>query len=378
MMTKRILHIIENLDDEYGGPAKSVPSLVYALSKYFDNTIVTTSRYSKLNNESLAKSSLNVYSFKCSIFKIYFSYSLLKFLIKSISSRNYDLVHFHSIWTLPTWIGYLLCRFYSIPYVISARSNFYKDSLVRGSFKKKFILKTVLKGIFDNCSFIHVTAKDEEVELNSIDYKGQVVLSPNGIDYDAFDHENSQESFTYLYMGRIHPRKNLDILIDAFIKFKINNSNWSLQLCGPIEDQDYFNFLKRKVENSGMQKDVKFNGMLVGEERIKAFTGASCLVLASKFENFGMVIGEAMAAGKPVIVSEGTPWQIVESRDAGFWIKADANTFAKAMKEFSELPCARRLEMGSNARAIIVECFSWEKVVLPIVDSYREILDGDF
>src|SRR5205823_5894989 len=136
------------------------------------------------------------------------------------------------------------------------------------------------------------------------------IIEPNGIDLAEFDGADGIESlkdqlqltgkFVVLFMGRLHYKKGLDLLIPAFARAGIPDS--VLLIAGP--DDGYLRQAKKLVAENNLADRVKFTGMLQGEQRISTLANADLFVLPSYQENFGIVAIEALAAGTPVIVSD--------------------------------------------------------------------------
>ncbi|MBK8389049.1 MAG: glycosyltransferase family 4 protein, partial [Saprospiraceae bacterium] len=83
----------------------------------------------------------------------------------------------------------------------------------------------------------------------------------------------------------------------------------------------YFKELEELVEKLNLSKSIEFIGEVMGEEKENLLAKSYFLILPSDSENFGNVVIEALAQGTPVITTKGTPWEVLEKRNAGFWVE---------------------------------------------------------
>jgi glycosyltransferase involved in cell wall biosynthesis len=99
---------------------------------------------------------------------------------------------------------------------------------------------------------------------------------------------------------------------------------------------------------------------------------ATTLVLSSNSESFGMSVAEAMAAGKPVVVTRTCPWPEVESHEAGFWVDQTADAIAEGLNAVLSNPLAAQA-MGRRGRALIASQYSWPSAAAALIKAYEDI-----
>ena len=128
------------------------------------------------------------------------------------------------------------------------------------------------------------------------------------------------------------------------------------------------------IKELGLEDSVVITGEVAGEEKDCLLANADVFVLSSYSENFGIVVAEAMAWGRPVIASTGTPWQEVADVGAGWWVKPEEDAIAQALHEAL---CKGREEldaMGAKGRALVAERYGWSVPAGKLVRAYEEIL----
>ena len=159
-----------------------------------------------------------------------------------------------------------------------------------------------------------------------------------------------------LFLGRIHPKKGVDLLIDAYatIKEKFWNEGNKLPklvIAGPNSDSFYTDILRLKINNNPSLADtIFFTGMLQGDSKWGALNGCEAFILPSHQENFGIAIVEAMACGKPVLISNKVNiWNEIELGKAGIVENDDLNGTINLLTKWLSLNADEKNEMGQKA-----------------------------
>ncbi len=150
---------------------------------------------------------------------------------------------------------------------------------------------------------------------------------------------------------------------------------WRLRIVGPDENGHTAELMALAKKN-GVSERIDFVGPKYGEALEKEYQNADCFILPSFSENFGSVVIEAMAAGLPVIVSRGTPWQEVEERKCGWWVENDPETLARTIAKMMSLTDEERRAMGARGREWIRRDFSWEGVGRQMLAAYEWLCHG--
>ena len=136
-------------------------------------------------------------------------------------------------------------------------------------------------------------------------------------------------------MSRIARKKNLHYLLD---RLKGIDTHILLDLYGPIEDEIYLNELKYLIKGLPSNITVNFKGPIPQEMVPETLSAYHCFVMPTLGENFGHAIFEALAAGKPVLISDQTPWRGLEGKKAGFDLPLDQpKSFKDAIQTFLDM-----------------------------------------
>jgi glycosyltransferase involved in cell wall biosynthesis len=120
-----------------------------------------------------------------------------------------------------------------------------------------------------------------------------------------------------LSVGRIHPKKGFDLLIEAFARVLGPRSEWHLVIAGP-DQVGLQKELHHRAEQLGVASRITWTAMIGGSLKWGAFRAAEIFVLPSHQENFGVVVAEALAVGLPALISNKVNiWREIEADGAG-------------------------------------------------------------
>jgi len=174
-----------------------------------------------------------------------------------------------------------------------------------------------------------------------------------------------------LFIGRLDPKKGIENLISSVhILSRSGLDNWQLRIAGD-GDPHYVAQLRRLVSSADCGNRVEFCGHLNGEHKYRAFANSDIVVVPSHTENFGVVVAEALAHGRPVIATRGTPWDGVERHECGYWVNNDPMSLACAILQMSQVD---RVAMGRRGRDWMAHGFSWQERAQRMLSLYRQLV----
>ena len=173
-----------------------------------------------------------------------------------------------------------------------------------------------------------------------------------------------------LFLGRLHPKKGCDILIDALSRVVDPQNPISLALAGP-DQIGWEAELRTQVARLNLESHVVFTGMLQGAMKRGAFASADAFILASHQENFGMSVVEALAGGLPVLISNRVNiWREIDADRAGYVESDNLEGTVRLIKRWITTSPAERETMRANVR----QCFARRFEIGKAVDSLLQIL----
>jgi glycosyltransferase involved in cell wall biosynthesis len=204
---------------------------------------------------------------------------------------------------------------------------------------------------------------------------------PNGIHRYHFDPPASaklfQQQFSHLrdkqlilFLGRIDPKKGLDLLAPAFAQVHQQFPNSHLVIAGP-DNIGYLPTAQKLFQDMGCQDAVTFTGMLNGDLKYSALAAATVYVAPSYSEGFSMSILEGMASGLPCVFTDTCNFP--EASDVAKIVPVDKEQIAQALHWCLANPEEAKA-MGQQAREFIFEHYTWDKIATNLVEIYDAII----
>ena len=168
-----------------------------------------------------------------------------------------------------------------------------------------------------------------------------------------------------LFLGRIHPIKGCDLLIQALAtiaKQEKQNLPLHLVIAGP-DSRNWQAKLEKMVAQLAISHQVTWTGLLDNQLKWGALYSSEALILPSHHENFGMVVAEAMACSKPVLISNQVGiWREIEQDNAGIVAPDTLEGTTQLLKEWLAMDSSEKVNMGKNAYRSFLNRFEINQV----------------
>ncbi len=370
-----VVHCISSLDKNDGGPSRSVPLLC--------NAIAARGHYVELVHTS---SPSQVPLVGTDFFKIQTckpdswikSFKGSKALKNYIYSSNPDLFHGHALWQLPVHFMARSAQIKNIPYIISPRGMLEPGALKFSRWKKRVAGLGFQNKNLALAACIHATGELEAKNMRNYGLKNPIAIIPNGLTVNALPEsieckESKGGSRYVVFMSRIHPKKGLKFLVEAWAELQHIYPEWTLIIAGSNEN-NYENRLKFQAQKQAVFHRIKFAGPVFGAGKKELLERADLFVLPSLSENFGIVVAEALASGTPVITTKETPWEDLEHYRCGWWIQTGKSALTHALKSAMELPPEERSLMGRRGHSLIRDKYAISSVSEKMIFLYEWIV----
>jgi glycosyltransferase involved in cell wall biosynthesis len=310
-----------------------------------------------------------------------FSVPLWKELHKRV--REYDLVHITAVWNFPVLAASRACRRFNVPYIISPRGTIYPETIaLKSSFFKKSYYRLFARQYLNEASAVHFTAADEQEKVNSyLGLTSQALVIPNGVDLEAFTAADQTaldaalpaelaDKPYLLFLGRLHPKKGLDLLVKAFRRISEKHSNLLLVLAGP-DDDGYGKTVRQWIADYQLEHKVVFTGMVTGLAKQAVIKNARLFVLPSYSENFGMSVVEAMANEVAVVVSNAVGISpAIREWEGGVVTDTSPDSVAEGVLSLLD-DNKRRVQVARNGRGMIDSLYKIEAVAAAFRRAYE-------
>lgn len=364
----KVLHVIPSVSERSGGPAMAIVPMCRALQALgVEVVLATTSHGLTRVNTDHVQDSLPTRIFPAQ-FGESFKYSrlLAGWLDENVS--EFDLVHIHAVFNHASIAAARACRRAGVPYVVRPLGTLDPWSMGQKRLKKRVFWLMAGKAMMERSAAVHYTAAaekkatEEHLGLNH----GRVI--PLGVDVNGVAMKDRATTEPYvLVLSRLHPKKKIDVLIEAFKALK--RDEWRLIIAGD-GPRDYVTTLKAKAAGA---KNIVFAGWVDGDKKEVLLRGAALLALPSQQENFGLCVMEAMSHGVPVLISPQVNLaEEIEAAGAGWVI--DVSLLEHGLKEISEDE-TELLKRGKAAYQL-AQNYSWEKTATELVVLYEQIVSN--
>lgn len=311
---------------------------------------------------------------------IYYSPELLAHAEASI--KKADWVHAHGLYVYPNALLGSQCRRQQKPYAYHIHGFFDPWILARSRFKKWLVNRLFESRNLREASFIRALTVKERQQITSYGLKQPVVVIPNGIDLSEVDRPlETQEELgvetktpetrppkRLLFLSRIHPKKGLDILIQAWASLAEQFPDWELAIVGPDEG-GYLREVVALIQRLSIQDRCLILGSVSGNEKRMVFQSADVFVLPSYSEGFPMVALEAMAHRLPVVLTTECNFAEALDADAGWGCEPEQESLSMSIKDALSASDEERSQRGMLGRKLVEDCYSWERIANALVEA---------
>lgn len=335
----KVLHVLPDLSPESGGPVTAVPEMVRAQVRAGVEARLLASDHRKSLPNAV---------------------------------RRADLVHIHTVWSCPTWAAGKTCRRFGVPYILRPCGMLDRWCMSQRPLRKRLYLALFGRATLEGARAIHWTSAMER-DNSRLPYKlrGEVVV-PLGVAAEAEPPAASRKP-VLLFLGRLHPKKQPEVALQAFHRIHGEFPEASLVIAGAGKEA-YVRRLKALSRKLGLEGRVRFPGHLDRGQVREALGTSSLLLLPSLQENFSLAAAEALAAGCPVVISPQVALAgAVKECSAGVVAEPTPERFAEAAGALLRDRLSAEA-MGRNGRKLVLERFSWEQVTRQMIEVYQRVL----
>lgn len=384
----KILHVAPSIERAYGGPTQSLAGYIFASGTAGDVVDVAAPLATATEIGNIEQSGAR----RVETFAGYgkgstaSSPSLVSWVRSS--ARQYDVIHVHGLFNFISTFAARAAIAAGSPVVIRPFGTLSRYTFThrRGALKRAWFQRLELPNLM-RAAAVHFTTATErdEAEWNDLNLgeRAHIVPPPFMTDVETSRSRRKDPVPVVLFLGRLHPVKNLEMLIDAWTEVTHAVPDARLEIAGEGTPA-YSRKLKARVRALGLERSVEFRGFLSGAEKKEALASASLLALPSHHENFGMVVIEAIAAGLPVVVSRHVQLQdFIAEHDLGIVAGDSPDSLAECLKSALS-DKALQTRTRSLGKSIVSETFSPEVIgkrlsamYLAAVSSHRDRLSGN-
>lgn len=381
----KLANLVTSIDPSLGG---GVAEVVNKLS-------LEISKSAKVNVYSLIHRSGRQKSFRLNdnlnylLYKYYdpFLYGFSPNLKQNILQSDADVLHVHGMWEYNSFIALNWFKLKNKPYIISPHGMLNKWSLKSSSLKKKLLLLIIERKYLKNASLVHALNLEEYDQIRDIGLKNPVCIIPNGVNLPNDESINTPNWFNMipkyrknlLYLGRLHPKKNIQSLIIAYYNYSQTNTNflndWNLIIAG-WDQLDYKNKLLSMIKEFNLANNVFLIGPQYGTDKVFAYKNADAFILPSFDEGLPMAVLEAWSYSLPVLMTKECNLNIGFEKGAAINIKCEIDGIMEGLNKLQLLSNVELKQIGILGRSLVEKEFVWEIIAQKWLETYNWLING--
>jgi glycosyltransferase involved in cell wall biosynthesis len=352
----RILLTVPSLRPETGGPARSVPGLANALADRGVEAHVWSPDMPQIL-PSMVRFTVHCGTLEAALDQI----------------NKLDLIHDNGLWLPMNHRVARESKRRGISRIVSPRGMLEPWALNQKKWKKRCAWWVYQRRDLHSASMLHATAESEFRQFRQLGLPCAVTTIPNGVELSAIVEKSPVRSGpkTALFLSRIHSKKGLPLLVDAWAK--VNPDGWRMLVVGPDENGHRME-VETLVKKAGLSGQWDFCDALEGDAKRRIYETADLFILPTHSENFGIAVAEALAHGLPVITTHGAPWIMIEEGHCGWWVPVSVAGVASALDDATRRSSDELVAMGRRGQALVKKHFSWDRVAEEFIDCYQWLL----
>jgi glycosyltransferase involved in cell wall biosynthesis len=383
----KILSVITRANPKMGGPIQGIRNWAFESDRIGLNMdVVTFEELEDVQNWGFDKN-LTIIPLGKHQTRFYYNKNLYPFLIENIA--KYDNVIIHGLWLYHSfcvmkaikWLNknrpeLILPKVFCMPHgMLDPWFQKEKKRLLK-SIRNSIYWHTVEKNVVNNVSGLLFTC-EEELMLARTTFSGYNPNQEINIGYGISIPPENIASFGHvfeeiiptikgqrfiLFLSRIDIKKGVDLLVESYIQLSSENPDFPhLVIAGPKDSK----YAKEMISLASKNPKIHFPGMLTGEAKWGSLYGCDAFVLHSHQENFGIAVAEALACGKPVLISNKINiYREIEEGSAGIINEDTLEGINLTLNHWLNLSDEKKFEMGNAAYSVYKKHFTSESATL--------------
>jgi poly(glycerol-phosphate) alpha-glucosyltransferase len=297
-------------------------------------------------------------------------------LSRALYLKDPALIHIHGLWIYPSVAAIQWSRRRK-PYVVSPHGMLDPWALKNSRWKKRLSAALYENRHLREAACLHALNLSEAEAMRAYGLKNPICVIPNGVELPVEPEAKPAPggSRNLLYLGRLHPKKGLPLLVEAWCRVQrtAEESGWRLIIAGwdQLGHQAELQALAAKLHS---ESRIEFVGPQFGEAKSALFREASAFILPSLSEGLPMTILEAWSWSLPVLMT--TNCNLPEGTRAGAAITMDPDTegICGALTKLFSMGIVERMAMGTRGRRLVEEQFRWPRIADRMTQVYDWVL----
>lgn len=292
-----------------------------------------------------------------------------------------EVLHVHGLWMYTSLAALRWSRKTKRPLVVSPHGMLDRWALRNSRIKKRIAALLFERAHLTSAAVVHALCESEANAIRDYGLRNPICIIPNGVELPeqgesapAPWHEAVPSADrVLLYLGRLHPKKNLRPLLQAWAATP--KKGWQLVIAG-WDQNGHEHELRTEVAQAGASDSIHFIGPQFGAAKAAAFQNCDAFILPSLSEGLPMVVLEAWAHAKPVLMTAECNLPLGFSSGSALRIGSDQAALRAGLRELFSQSQAQLALTGFNGLELVKQHFTWKIISRQMADVYRWISKG--
>ena len=300
-------------------------------------------------------------------------------LVPAMLNADLDILSVHGLWKYCSVGSHRWHRHTGRPYVVHPHGMLEPWAVRNAMWKKRVAALLYENQHLRGAACLRALSEAEAQSIRSYGLTNPICVIPNGVDLPKPNESNPEtravNKKTLLYLGRLHPKKNIANLIRAwdetFKSHRGSGDDWVLAIAG-WDQGGYESELKRIATGAS----VVFLGPQFGADKSKCYRDCDAFILPSLSEGLPMAVLEAWSYAKPVLMTADCNLPEGFEANAALRIGTTPEEIAAGLRVLREMSDNDRTQMGNRGRALVATSFSWSQIGKQMRAVYEWLLSG--
>jgi len=304
-------------------------------------------------------------------------------LVPALLGADLDILSTHGLWKYCSVASQRWHQRTGRPYIVHPEGMLESWALRNAKWKKRFAALLYENRHLRGAACLRALCEAEAQSIRAYGMRNPICVIPNGVDLpDSSEtpklqaHAFADDRKILLYLGRLHPKKNLANLIRAWKQTPDSHrGDWVLAIAG-WDQAGYERELKKLTRDYGFTDSVQFLGPLFGQDKDAAYGVCHAFILPSLSEGLPITVLEAWASAKPVLMTRECNLPEGFAAEAALQIGTAPEEIAAGLKQLIEMSDDDRRAVGDRGRTLVATKFSWPRIGEQMRLVYEWILGG--
>lgn len=306
---------------------------------------------------------------------LHFNYS--PNFLSVINSERPDIVHAHGLWQYQSIVVNRLKRRTGTPYVVSPHGMLDNWAVNHHKARKLIALYLYESSFLNSANTIRALCASEAESIRQLGIKSPIAIIPNGISPLSVNFvpkivkTNKSPVKKLLYLGRIHEKKGIYNLVNAWSA--LNNQDWFLTIAGwgDKHSENRLSSLIKKVQNN---RNIEYVGPVHGAAKDDLLSDCDAFILPSYSEGMPMAVLEAMAHSKFTVLTPQCNIPEAVAAGAALEIEPGISGLMTGLPKLFAMDDFARMQSGIKGSKLIESLFLWPTIAQNLFTTYEWIL----